>query len=358
MNESVAESGSMAWQPGDKLNKNKYAIEQELGQGRFGITYLARDRQGKPLVIKTLKDDVLTPQISDEERNHLESKFLNEAMKLAKCDHPHIVKVIETFKEGKIWCIAMEYIAGEDLEKRRQKGLSVKEALSYIQEIGEALIVVHRHGFQHLDVKPENIMVREGTGEAVLIDFGLARGFKDKFTTMNPKIPITVDGFAPLELYYPDAERGDYTDVYALAATLYALLTGDVPPKSLDRSLKKQGSELISPKEKNKNIPELINQAIVKGLELDAGERPQKMAEWLVLLGLRHEQSNPHPDVHHETLHLTRRQTKMAILAFWVGVAGIIVAIIIGLFPQELKSIIMKPFVLPQPSSTASPTTK
>jgi len=175
---------------------------------------------------------------------------------------------------------------------------------------------------------------------------------------MNPKIPITVDGFAPLELYYPDAERGDYTDVYALAATLYALLTGDVPPKSLDRSLKKKGSELISPKEKNSAIPESISQAIEKGLKLEGEERPQTMAEWLILLELRQEQSNPHPDLHHETLHLTRRQTKMATLGIWLAVAGIIVAVIIGLFPQELKSTIMKPFSSPQPSSTASPTTK
>ncbi len=348
----------MAWQPGDKLNKNKYTIEQELGQGRFGITYLARDRQGKPLVIKMLKDDLLASQVNDEERNRLESKFLNEAMKLAKCDHPHIVKVIEPFKEEKIWCIAMEHIPGYNLENRPQRVLFLNDALRYIQEIGEALIVVHRLGFQHLDVKPENIMVREGTGEAVLIDFGLARGFKDKFTTMNPKIPITVDGFAPLELYYPDAERGDYTDVYALAATLYALLTGDVPPKSLDRSLKKQGSELISPKEKNSTIPESISQAIEKGLKLEAEERPQTMTEWLILLGLRQEQSNPHPDLHHETLHLTRKQTKMTTLGVWLAVAGIIVAVIIGLFAQELKSIIMKPFSSPQPNSTASPTTK
>jgi serine/threonine protein kinase len=97
----------MAWQSGHELNK-KYTIEQELGQGRFGITYLARDRKGKPLVIKTLKDDVLAAQITDEERNHLETKFVNEALKLAKCNHRHIVKVIKMFKEGTILCIAID----------------------------------------------------------------------------------------------------------------------------------------------------------------------------------------------------------------------------------------------------------
>lgn len=99
----------MTWAPGQKLHRDKYEIKRELGRGRIGITYLATNRDGKETVIKTLNPDLLN-QLGLEDRNYLESGFLDEAPKLARCQHPNIVLMIESFKEGDLPCIVMEYI--------------------------------------------------------------------------------------------------------------------------------------------------------------------------------------------------------------------------------------------------------
>lgn len=272
----------MAWKSGDKLHGGKYTIVRPLGEGRFGITYLVRDRKGESLVIKTLSDEPLNnQQLSPSDLNKLQDKFWQEAVKLAQCQHPHIVKVKEPFKEGQQVCLPMEYIDGVDLEKRAQRILPESEAIAYIQQIAEALTVVHEKNFVHRDVKPANIMLRAGKPHVVLIDFGLARGF-DSATTVNS---TTADGFAPPELYHVDSEVGAYTDVYSLSATLYELLTGEVPPSAIDRSLGK--NSLKPPQEINDKVSDRINRAIVKGMALDANDRPQTVREWLQLLGVR-----------------------------------------------------------------------
>jgi serine/threonine protein kinase len=202
-----------------------------------------------------------------------------EAVKLAQCKHPHIVRVKDSFKEGQQVCLVMEYIQGQDLTHANR--LTEKEALHYIRQIGSALMVVHENNLVHRDVRPGNIIMRQGKREAVLIDFGLAVGFDHPLTTINP---TTADGFTPLELYHVDAERGAYTDVYSLAATLYQLLTGEKPPSVRDRSLGR--AKLKPPQDVNPQMSDRTNQAILRGMALAPEERPQTMQEWLDLLGV------------------------------------------------------------------------
>ena len=268
----------MAFQPGDNLNNGKYTIERELGKGRFGVTYLAKSN-GKDVAIKTLNEDLLN-QLNQTERDNLESKFADEARKLERCKHPRIVSVYEIFKERQLFCIAMEYIPGTTLGSLIQRILPEKEALAYICQIGEALIEVHRQGLLHRDVKPDNIMVRAGKNEVVLIDFGLAQGFDHPLTTKWRD-----NNFTPPELNSTKRERGAYTDVYSLAATLYVLLTGQLPISALDRKLNNQ--ELTPPKQINPDISERTNQAIINGMMLDSNARPQTVEKWLDSLGLR-----------------------------------------------------------------------
>ncbi len=108
-------------------------------------------------------------QLADEDCNRLQSDFADEARKLEKCKHPNIVPVIETFMHGQLLCMVLEYIQGNNLaEIVKTRGfLPEKEALAYIQQIGEALTAVHQQGFLHRDVKPANIMVRAGTHKSV-----------------------------------------------------------------------------------------------------------------------------------------------------------------------------------------------
>jgi serine/threonine protein kinase len=251
----------MAWASGQKLQGGKYTIEQELGEGGFGITYRARDNNGRKVVIKTLNETVQ----SRPDFAKFQQDFLNEALRLARCSHPHIVRVDEVIQEGQLWCIVMEYIDGEDLASRiENKGaLQEAEALRYIQQIGEALAVVHNNGLLHRDVKPQNIMLRSGKSEAVLIDFGIAREFTPNLTQTHTQ--ILSDGFAPIEQYDKRAKRGAYTDVYALAATLYSLLTGEVPTLAPLRAI---SMSFLEPKEINPSISDRVNQAILKGMEV------------------------------------------------------------------------------------------
>ena len=155
----------------------------------------------------------------------LQEQFVQEAFRLVKCSHPHIVKVHGVFQEEALRGMVMEYIDGKDLwfHIDEQGIFSEEEALTIIRQVGEALTCVHQQGLLHRDVKPHNIVLRRDTREAVLIDFGLAREYIDDRTMSQTN--YRTEGFAPIEQYEIKAKRGPFTDVYALAATLYYLLT-------------------------------------------------------------------------------------------------------------------------------------
>ena len=177
--------------------------------------------------------------------------------------------------------MVMEYISGQDLsEYINQKGkLSEVEALKYIKQIGTALEYIHQQGMLHRDVKPNNIMLRKSQQEAVLIDFGLAREFDTNKTgsMTNSK----TEGYAPIEQYERRGKFAPYTDVYALAATLYALVTGDIP---LPANFRQTGIPLPAPKQRNPEISDRLNDGIIKGMALEPQDRTQTVKEWLELV--------------------------------------------------------------------------
>jgi eukaryotic-like serine/threonine-protein kinase len=129
--------------------------------------------------------------------------------------------------------------------------------------VGEALEYVHQQGSLHRDIKPNNIILRDGKQEAILIDFGLAREF-----TIGKTLSMTnskTEGYAPVEQYERQGKFGPYTDVYALAATLYSLLTREVP---FPANFRKQGISLPPPKQFNPDISDRVSDAIIKGMAL------------------------------------------------------------------------------------------
>jgi serine/threonine protein kinase len=272
----------MAWNPGQPLFGGRYIIERKLGEGGVGITYLAKNQRGELRVIKTLREQILNDPRWIPHQDKLRQDFRDEALRLALCRHPHIVQVENVFDEVNLPCMAMEYVEGEDLGKQiTNKGaLPEGEALVYIQQIGNALTVVHDRGLLHRDLKPSNIMMRAGKPEAVLIDFGLARQFISGAVQQHTQ--SVTPGYAPPEQYVPNAERGEYIDVYALAATLYSLLTGELPMPAPARL---QNFTMRSPKDLNSNISDRVNEAIMKGMALNYKFRPQSVQEWLDLLG-------------------------------------------------------------------------
>ncbi|BAY27144.1 protein kinase [Calothrix sp. NIES-2100] len=277
----------MVWNPGQELFGRRYIIERKLGEGGIGITYLAKNRRGELRVIKTLREQILNHPQWIPHQDKLRHDFRDEALRLALCRHPHIVQVENVFDEENLPCMAMEYIEGEDLGKRiTNKGaLPEAEALQYIRQIGEALILVHEKGLLHRDLKPSNIMMRAGKPEAVLIDFGLARQFISGGVQRHTE--SLTPGYAPPEQYAPIEQRGEYIDVYALTATLYSLVTGQLPMPAPARL---QNFTLQAPKELNGSVSYRVNEAIMKGMALNYRFRPQSVEELLDLLG-----ANPIP---------------------------------------------------------------
>jgi eukaryotic-like serine/threonine-protein kinase len=270
----------MYWKPNQKLENGKYIIENVIGSGGFGITYKAKETaSGKLIAIKTLN----AKQHQKPDFDKRQQDFINEAMCLARFFHPHILQVERVFKEGDIWAVVMEYIDGENLHDYifEIKGiLSQQEAVKIIRQMGDALTYVHQRNFLHRDVKPLNILLRRTTLDAVLIDFGLAREFTEGIEKTHTN--DLTQGFAPIEQYERRAERGSFTDVYALAATYYVMRTGKVPfPANFRKDAK---IPLVPPKEYNSQISDKENQAILKGMELLPKDRPQTVGAWLELL--------------------------------------------------------------------------
>lgn len=265
------------WTPNQSLKNGRFIIKQILGSGGFGVTYsVLEQRTGKLFAIKSLNPI----QQSQSDFAEKQEKFVNEALRLKGCSHPYIVKVHELIQEDGLWGMVMEFIEGDDLgiylDKHGQ--LSEDKALRYINQVGQALEYVHQQSFLHRDIKPNNIILRDGK-EAVLIDFGLAREFSigKTLSMTNSK----TEGYAPVEQYERQGKFGTFTDVYGLAATLYSLLTGEVP---FPANFRKQGIPLPSPKQFNPRISNRVNDAIIKGMALEPQNRTQTIREWLDLV--------------------------------------------------------------------------
>ncbi len=224
---------------GSQLQSGRYLIEVTLGEGGFGITYRANDTKlHRTVAIKELYpggseragDTVTIPAGYTPSRWHkVVTDFIREAETLASLDHSAIVPVYDYFEENGTAYMVMRFIDGMNLVQRmKQYGapLPEDEAVRYIAQIGEALVVVHSRGLLHRDIKPSNIMLDQ-RGRVVLIDFGSAREFvPDQSITQTV---VATYGFAPPEQFYLKAPRGPFTDIYALAATCYYLLTGTLP---------------------------------------------------------------------------------------------------------------------------------
>jgi serine/threonine protein kinase len=260
------------------LQGGKYTLDQEVGKGGFGITYKATHHYlHQVVVIKTINQRLRQhPDFAKFER-----QFQDEARRLATCLHPNIVRVSDFFVEAGLPYMVMEYIAGETLgEAFVLPGIPLKEAIAihYIRQIGAALQVVHQNGLLHRDVKPDNIILRQGSQEVVLIDFGIAREFNAGVRQTHTG--MVSEGYSPIEQYLSQAQRSPATDVYGLAATLYALLTAQVPLPALLRDREK----MPSPRELQPHLSAAVNQAVMRGMAVEARFRPESVLDWLKLL--------------------------------------------------------------------------
>lgn len=262
---------------GKTLQRGKYILAEELGRGGFGVTFKATHQfLNQVVVIKTINESLR----QDPEFTKFQRQFQDEARRLALCVHPNIVRVSDFFIENDLPYMVMDYIPGQTLDMVvfPNKPLLEAIAINYIQQIGAALQVVHQNNLLHRDVKPQNIILRQGTQEVVLIDFGIAREFTSGLTQTHTS--MVSEGYAPIEQYLPHAKRTPATDVYALAATLYALLTAKPP---VSASLRDR-VPMPAPRDVKPYLSVAINQAVMRGMAVEPRFRPATIVQWLSLL--------------------------------------------------------------------------
>ena len=278
------------------LQGGKYKIEKVLGQGGFGITYLAtQDMLERKVCIKEFffkeycERDEATSHISLGTQSNQEIverfivKFIKEARTISQHEHPNIIRIHDIFKENNTAYYVMEYIEGESLNDMvNSKGvLPESEAIDYIKQVASALGFIHQRSINHLDVKPANIMVRRSDNKAILIDFGLSKQY-DEQGSQTSTTPVGIShGYAPIEQYKQGGVStfSPQTDIYSLGATFYKLVTGNTPPQAMD-ILDEGLPDMPS------NISQNVQKAISNAMEALRKKRPQSIDDFLKLLGV------------------------------------------------------------------------
>ncbi len=271
--------------------QGKYMIGRVLGQGGFGITYIGYDmnlatyvavKEYYPESISSrgLADNELlvTAQTDKEEiYNKNLNRFVEEARNLSKFySLPGIVSVRNFFYENGTAYIVMDYVAGSNLKKYLADNggkLDETTVLTLMKPVLESLYEIHKQGLIHRDISPDNIMF-DDDGTIKLIDFGAVRG-----TSADMDMTYTVmlkHGYAPQEQYYTKGNQGPWTDIYSLCATMYKMLTGNVPPNCIERMSE---DSYVPPSYCGVQVSPQVEQALAKGLAVNIADRYQNIGE-------------------------------------------------------------------------------
>ncbi|MDR0940145.1 MAG: protein kinase [Mediterranea sp.] len=351
------ENRTLQLAPGTALKGEKFAytIQRVLGEGGFGITYLAtmsvwvegslgRIETKSAVAIKeffmknycgrdaTTGTRVVVPDtMGSAQVEYYRKRFAKEAGNVSKLDHPNIVKVLEVFEANNTAYIAMEYVEGMSLRQwvRERGPLSEREALGYVRQVAMGLAYTHGRHIMHLDLKPANIL-RRTDGTVKVIDFGLSKQYDAEGVVESASMdPAGIsEGYSPFELYDVGsvAEFSPATDIYSLGATLYFMLVGTVPlsaPKLIQRG------DIPIPD----GISPAVGNAIRRAMKPSKLDRPQDIGEFLALLpgGVPADFPLPPTPSTPSLPSPSRGSTSMSVL---MGIVGVVLLLFIvgGLF--------------------------
>ncbi|MBR5376684.1 MAG: protein kinase [Lachnospiraceae bacterium] len=272
--------------PYETIIHGRYLVQEVIGAGGFGITYRGIDLSGSSQVaIKeyypngnaTRAPGTVLVNVHSQESAFRKGmdKFLQEARIIYHYHNPNILRIFSLFEENNTAYYVMEYLTGRDLKaiiKDSGGRLPWNRLKGIILPVMDALHVIHSDGVIHRDISPDNIYVCDD-GTPRLIDFGNARSYSvsREFTVILKK------NFAPPEQYISNGRQGPWTDVYAMAATIYRGLTGILPPEAPERQ---RHDSIIWPDDAGSDAPRTVNNAVMRGLALGEFDRYATMKEF------------------------------------------------------------------------------
>lgn len=278
--------------PAGTVLAGDYEIERVLGAGGFGVTYLAREpalsrkvsiKEYFPSDFASRDDAKAVPRSRDCAADYKWGldRFVEEAQTLAKFNHANIVKVHRTFQANNTAYMVLHFEEGQSFKtwlKNLKRAPRQKELDQFLTQLLDALETIHAADFLHRDIAPDNIIIRT-TGGPVLIDFGSARSDIAAHSKTKTVSALVKPGYSPYEQYAETSrQQGPWTDIYALAATLYHAVTGKRPPDSPSRML---NDELVPAREAARgDYRGTFLDAIQRGLALNIDARPQSIREW------------------------------------------------------------------------------
>ena len=284
--------------PGATLLRDQYVIEQFLNNGGFGITYLAKDSLHRRVVIKECFVEAICGRTDStvQVRSRTQSQnfrtivelFIAEARNIARLSHPNIVSVHQVFEDNDTAYIAMDYVEGPDL-------LEIIEGPDFIEpdviqmltiKLLDAIEFIHREGIVHCDIAPDNILLRENN-DPVLIDFGAARDTATTDSRYLGAVRTVKDGYSPQEFYVADAQQYPSSDIYSFAASLYHVITKELPHNAQQRlSAIASGDEdpYVPIKGRVDGFSDEFLGAIDYALNVFPKERFQSASEWRNLI--------------------------------------------------------------------------
>ena len=323
--------------PGSFLN-DRYLIGRTIGAGGFGITYIAWDTVlDKKVAIKEyFPTEFCTRMLGDSEVCAYDGEktfqfeaglnsFVDEALRLAKLNNlPNIVHIYDSFAANCTAYIIMEYVDGKTLMQilKENGPLPYEKVVEYIVPVLDVLDKVHQENIIHRDIAPDNIKVNPN-GEVVLLDFGSARNA----TTHNSKsLSVLVKpGYSPWEQYRSQGNQGPWTDVYAIGAVMYHLITGKLPQDSSERIV---NDELKPPSELGFEVSENVENTIMNALNVKLEYRLQSAKEFSEALRGEIKMDRIVDTTKDKTVVKLSKKTKIGIFAFAVVAVFAIVYII------------------------------
>jgi serine/threonine protein kinase len=290
---------SEALVPGSKLLSGQYEILRYLSSGGFGITYLAKDSLNRTVVIKECFPEAFCSRVNRTVRARTQNYvddfrstvklFIREAHALSRLDHPSVVGVHQVFEDNETAYMALDLIDGKDLLEIIEDGdpvMTPDEVRSLTLNLLDAIGHVHSQDLLHRDISPDNILVAKN-GHPVLIDFGAAREEASRKSRVLSSVLVVKDGYSPQEFYVAGSQQSPSSDLYALAATLAHLITGEAPANSQARLAALAGNQPDPQVPLVGRFPEYDDaflEAIDKALNIVPSERIQSADEWTLMI--------------------------------------------------------------------------